>query len=59
MGIPEDQRSGRSWDDIHWYIRDEENENGGYKEIPEVMPDLSRLLASLRNELPDYLRNED
>ncbi|MFB7405635.1 RHS repeat-associated core domain-containing protein [Streptomyces sp. NPDC056202] len=63
---PEDQRSGRSWDDIHWYTRDEEDENGGYKEIkvprpdiPEIMPDLSRLPTSLRNELPDYLRNED
>ncbi|MFB7391265.1 hypothetical protein [Streptomyces sp. NPDC056191] len=39
--------------------------DGGYKEIkvprpdiPEIMPDLSRLPTSLRNELPDYLRNE-
>ncbi|MGW8762856.1 RHS repeat-associated core domain-containing protein, partial [Streptomyces sp. NPDC055815] len=42
---------GRSWDDIHWYTRDEEN--GGYKEIKVPKPDIPEIdphVAMKRNK---------
>ncbi|MET9542275.1 hypothetical protein ABZY16_33045 [Streptomyces sp. NPDC006553] len=50
---PEEQRSGRSWDDIHWYTRDKEDKgDGGCKEIKVPRPNILRSCRTC----PDFRR---
>lgn len=51
-GDPDDERPGRSWEEIHWYTR---NEEGGYTEVSVPKPDIPEIKPDLSN-LPEHLR---